>query len=131
MSRWITLVCLIPVAFACSRDKRMPADILSEEKMGTVLFEIGMAEAKLENYVFRDTTVNRDSAIRSELEIVLQVHQLSQESFRNSYEYYKARPSVMKVIMDTLYNRSQRSQEKLYGKRPKGKRLRADTTIKN
>jgi hypothetical protein len=130
MSRWITLVCLMAVLFACSHDKRIPADILSEEKMGAVLFEIGMAEAKLENYAFKDTTMNRDSAIRSELEKVLQVHQLTQESFRNSYEFYKARPAVLKVIMDTLYNRSQRSQEKLYGKRPKGSRLRVDTTIK-
>jgi hypothetical protein len=127
----IALVCLTFIIIACSNDKRIPEDVLPEEKMGTVLFEIGMGEAMLEYYVFRDSTVNRDSALRSELDKVLQVHQLTQEDFRRSYEYYMARPALMKVMMDTVYARSQRSQEKLYGKRPKGKRLQVDTTQKN
>ncbi|MCU0380634.1 MAG: DUF4296 domain-containing protein [Chitinophagaceae bacterium] len=115
---------------SCGSDKRIPEDVLPEEKMGTVLFEIGMGEAMLEYYVFRDSTVNRDSSLRSELDKVLQVHQLSQEDFRRSFEYYKARPALMKVMMDTVYARSQRSQEKLYGKRPKGRRPQVDTTQK-
>lgn len=131
MSGRIVLVWLTFIIISCSNDKRIPEDVLPEEKMGTVLFEIGMGEAMLEYYVFRDSTVNRDSALRSELDKVLQVHQLTQEDFRRSYDYYKARPALMKVMMDTVYARSQRSQEKLYGKRPKGKRLQVDTTQKN
>jgi hypothetical protein len=131
MRSHFVLVWLTFIIISCSNDKRIPEDVLPEEKMGTVLFEIGMGEAMLEYYVFRDTTVNRDSALRSEIDKVLQVHQLTQEGFRRSYEYYKARPALMKVMMDTVYARSQRSQEKLYGKRPKGKRLQVDTTQKN
>jgi hypothetical protein len=89
-----------------------------------------MAESRLENYTFRDTTVKRDSALKVELDRVLQVHRLSQDQFRKSYDYYKLRPELMKEIMDTMYTRSQRSQEKLYGLRKKGRSFMPDSTKK-
>jgi hypothetical protein len=129
--RWFIMVLSFTgLALSCSREEKMPKDVLPKEKMGTVLFEISMAESRLENYTFRDSTVNRDSALRVELDRVLLVHQLSQDGFRKSYDYYKMRPELMKEIMDTMYTRSQRSQDKLYGLRRKGRSNRADSTQK-
>jgi hypothetical protein len=113
---------------ACGRQDDVPADVLPRERMGSVLFEISMAEAFLENYVFRDSTVKRDSALRRELETVLQANRISEESFRKSYAWYKQHPAVFRVVVDTMYARSQRSQEKLYGRRPKGRSFVADTS---
>lgn len=113
---------------ACGRQDDIPADVLPREQMGSVLFEISMAEAFLENYVFRDSTVKKDSALRRELETVLQANRISPESFRKSYAWYKQHPAVLRLVVDTVYARSQRSQEKLYGRRPKGRSFVADTS---
>jgi hypothetical protein len=122
------IVAALLFLLACGRQDDIPADVLPGERMGNVLFEITMAEAFLENYVFRDSTVKRDSALRRELETVLQANRISQESFRKSYAWYKQHPAVFRVVVDTMYARSQRSQEKLYGRRPKGRSFVADTT---
>jgi hypothetical protein len=127
MRRGYFLVALL-FLLACGRKDDIPADVLPRDKMGNVLFEISMAEAFLENYVFRDSTVKRDSALRRELETVLQANHISQESFRKSYAWYKQHPAELRVVVDTMYARSQRSQEKLYGRRPKGRSFVADTT---
>jgi hypothetical protein len=116
------------VVAACGRQDEVPGDVLPREQMGNVLFELSMAEAFLENYVFRDSTVKRDSALRMQLETVLLANRISQESFRKSYAWYKQHPAVLRVVVDTVYARSQRSQEKLYGRRPKGKRILVDTS---
>lgn len=113
---------------SCGRQDEIPEDVLPTERMGSILFDISMAEAFLENYVFRDSTVRRDSALHMQLETVLLANRISPESFRRSYAWYKQHPAVLRVVVDTVYARSQRSQEKLYGRRPKGKKIMLDTT---
>jgi Domain of unknown function (DUF4296) len=130
MRQFIMVLSLAGFALSCSRQEKMPKDVVSKEKMGTVLFEISMAETRLENYTFRDSTVNRDSALKVELDRVLLVNQLSQDLFRSSYDYYKMRPEQMKEIIDTVYSRSQRSQDKLYGLRRKGRSINVDSIQK-
>jgi hypothetical protein len=102
---------------ACNSVESIPAGVINQEKMGVILFELGMAEGYLENYRFKDTTVNKDSLVTIEMDKVLAVHKVSQQEFLFSYKYYKAHPDIFKVMTDTVYFRSQRSQEKMYGKR--------------
>jgi len=80
-----------------------------------------MSEGYLENYTFRDTTVNRDSFLTVELDKVLAIHKVSQKEFLEAYKFYKSSPEIFKAMTDTVYNRSQRSPEKMYGKRPQPK----------
>jgi hypothetical protein len=113
---------------ACAGEDEIPGDVLAREPMGNILFEISMAEAYLENYVFRDSTVKRDSALRMQLETVLLANKISPEAFRRSYAWYKQHPNDFRVVVDTMYARSQRSQEKLYGRRPPGRKIMMDTS---
>jgi hypothetical protein len=108
----------LQLGFSCSKVIKVPDDIIAQEKMGTILFEIAMSEGYLENYTFRDTTVNRDSLLTIELDKVLAIHKVSQKEFLEAYKFYKSSPEIFKAMTDTIYNRSQRSPEKMYGKRP-------------
>lgn len=122
--RWRVLSCscvLLLMVYACSNGKKVPSDVIGQEKMGVILFELAMAESYLENYPFRDTTVNRDSMVKVEMDKVLAIHKVSQKEFRESYKFYKSRPEIYKVMTDTVYQRAQRSPEKMYGKRPQSK----------
>jgi Domain of unknown function (DUF4296) len=112
------LCVLFLIFFACSKGKKVPSDIIGQEKMGVILFELAMAEGYLESFPFRDSTVNRDSMVTVEMDKVLAIHRVSQKEFRDSYKFYKSRPEIFKIITDTVYYRAQRSPEKMYGKRP-------------
>jgi hypothetical protein len=105
--------------YSCSKVSRVPDDIIGQEKMGVILFEIALSEGYLENYTFKDTTANRDSFLTTELDKVLAIHKVSQKEFLEAYKFYKSSPELFKAMTDTIYNRAQRSPEKMYGVRPK------------
>ena len=109
---------IVMLESSCSKGNKVPDDIIEQEKMGVILFEIAMSEGYLENYTFKDTTVNRDSFLTVELDKVLAIHKVSQKEFLEAYKFYKSSPELFKVMTDTVYNRTQRSPEKMYGVRP-------------
>jgi len=112
---------VILLMMSCSQVNKVPDNIIKQDKMGTILFEIAMSEGYLENYTFKDTTANRDSFLTNELDKVLAIHKVSQKEFLEAYTFYKSNPEIFKAITDTVYNRAQRSPEKMYGKRPQPK----------
>ncbi len=81
---------------SCNPYDRIPGDVIGKEKMGRILFEIGMAEGHMETYYFSDSSLNRDSLLKSELQKVLYIHQVSQPEFVHSYAFYKSRPHILK-----------------------------------
>lgn len=102
---------LITIFFiaSCGRKDRIPADILSKEKMQDVLWDMMRADQFLSDYVLnQDTTLVRKNESIPYYSKILALHQVSQEKFRESYYYYRARPQLMKIIMDSL------SQKKLF-----------------
>lgn len=112
------LALLLLAVTSCSRSGRVPSDVIGREEMGNILFDIGVAEGYVETYVYKDSLKNRDSLLRSELDKVLSIHHVSREEFLRSYGFYKSRPSIFKVMVDSLQARSQREQYKIYGPRP-------------
>ena len=106
---------------SCNPYDRIPGDVIGKEKMGRILFEIGMAEGHMETYYFSDSSLNRDSLLKSELQKVLYIHQVSQPVFVHSYAFYKSRPHILKEVVDSMQVRAQRDQQKIYLKRPEMK----------
>lgn len=107
-------ILVICTFLSCSRSGKIPSDILDQERMSAILFDISMAEGHAENSYFRDSAKNRDSVLRVELDRVMQIHRISQTEFLRSYQFYKARPHLYKVMVDSLQARSQRDQQKMY-----------------
>jgi hypothetical protein len=58
---------------ACNSVEPVPSGVIKQEKMGTILFELGMAEGYLENYRFKDSTVNKDSLLAIEMDIIRRI----------------------------------------------------------
>ena len=109
---------ILVLEFSCSKGNKVTDDITEQEKMGTILVEIALSEGYLESDTFKDTTVNRDSFLTVELDKVLAIHKVSQKEFLEAYKFYKSSPELFKAMTDTVYNRTQRSPEKMYGVRP-------------
>lgn len=99
---------------ACSRSGKIPSGVLDQERMSAILFDISVAEGHAENAYFRDSAKSRDSILRVELDRVMLIHGISQAEFLRSYQFYRARPHLYKVMVDSLQAQSQRDQQKIY-----------------
>lgn len=128
----VVSLCII-ILSSCSRSSRVPSDILDQDRMSALLFDISMAEGHAENAYFRDSAKSRDSILKVELDRVLLIHGVSQQQFLDSYRFYKLNPHLYKVMVDSLQARSQRDQQKMYlqpGQRRKKKSAAIPDTTK-
>jgi hypothetical protein len=82
--------------------------------MGRILYDIGLAEGAVETEYYRDSSRNKDSLLRAQLDKVMAVHGTSREEFRSSYDFYKRNPHIFKEVVDTLQARSQRNQQRMF-----------------
>ena len=105
---------LIAAAFACSRSREVPSDLIQKERMGRILYDIGLAEGAVETEYYRDSSRNKDSLLRAQLDKVMAVHGASREDFQKSYEFYKRNPQIFKEVVDTLQARAQRNQQRMF-----------------
>lgn len=97
---------------SCGDD--VPGHVLSEQKMQSVLTDILLAESYTENFLVMDTSKKREDWFAGEYSKVMAIHQISQNDFRKSLQYYKKHPDLFKNIMDTVYQRGQRLRDQGY-----------------
>lgn len=86
----------------------IPNDVLSVDKMQAVLTDVLLAEGFVENFELMDTTKKREDWYALEYSKVMTIHNISQDQFRRSLNFYKKNPDLFKIITDTVYQRSQR-----------------------
>jgi Domain of unknown function (DUF4296) len=122
MSRMLVIWLFLSLSFsACSGRKRIPANILSPQKMETIMSDILLAEGYAESYLYSDSSRTRLSWMNEEADKVLAIHKVSQKTFRESYAFYKSRPDIFKVVIDTINNRSLRNRENIYDRTKRDK----------
>jgi hypothetical protein len=100
------LICSVIFLFSCGNKKDIPVEVLKPVKMQAVLWDILRAD------VFTYDFITKDSAKKPEAEnIKLQqqvflVHKTTREAFYKSYEFYKAHPSLLQPILDSIINKA-------------------------
>jgi sRNA-binding protein len=82
--------------------------------MENVLTDILLAESFAESYLTMDTTRKLKQFYDQELNKVIAVHKISEKQLRSSLEYYKSRPEILKVILDSVNNKAIREKDKVY-----------------
>jgi len=105
---------LFLILVSCTGRKRIPKGVLPPDKMEKVLYDVLLAEGYAESYLYADTTQTKEDWVIKEMDKVLAIHKVSQETFMKSYDFYKSRPDMLKVIADTMNAKSQRNREKIY-----------------
>lgn len=93
---------LILVVFSCSDKDKVPADILPQQKMQAVLWDMATAGEFLDAFVFRDTSVDRNATALAWYDSIYILHRITKTEFQKSYTWYKDHPAVMKVLLDSL-----------------------------
>ena len=111
--RLIILILLI-FAFSCGRKDKVPEGVLEPAKMEKVMTDLLMSESFAESYLLIDTSKKRDEWFTGELNKVLALQDVTQDQVRKSLDFYKTRPDLFKVIIDSINARAQRNRDKVY-----------------
>ena len=84
-----------------SRDK-IPKNILPQEKMQAVLWDIIRADKFLTDFILKDTSLNKDTASINLYQQIFRIHHVSKEKFQQSFAFYRSHPDLLKIILDSL-----------------------------
>jgi Domain of unknown function (DUF4296) len=107
---------LLLIMLSCNGRKHIPSGILKPDKMERVLYDIIVAEGYAESYLFKDSSKTKEEWMNQEVDKVLAIHKVSQETFMKSYDFYKSRPDLFKPVADSMYEKSQRNRERVFDK---------------
>ena len=107
---------LLFVMLSCTGRKHIPSGILKPDKMEKVLYDVIVAEGYAESYLFKDSSKTKVEWMNQEVDKVLAIHKVSQETFMKSYDFYKSRPDLFKPIADSMNEKSQRNRERVFDK---------------
>jgi len=92
---------------ACSTQQKVPDDILPPPQMQAVLWDMFRAGNFVTSFqLAADSTLTREKEQIKWFNRVLQVHQVKEQQFKKSMEYYKGHPELLAVIMDSLSRKS-------------------------
>lgn len=105
MKKLYWLILYLVFIVACSEQKR--ADVLPQDKMREVMWDMIKAGEFLDGYVFgRDSIKNKAALAAAWNNKVYELHRITKDQFDKSYSYYKDHPALMKGILDSLGKRN-------------------------
>ena len=98
---------------SCREKKGLPADILPQDKMRDILWDMISASQYLNLYVLPKDSVDKLVASAKVYGQVFQVYKISKAQFDKSYSYYREHDVLLKPILDSLSRRQAYSIERL------------------
>ncbi|MFV0604659.1 MAG: DUF4296 domain-containing protein [Niabella sp.] len=94
-------VFLAVLLVACGSNK--PKDILSEEKMKAVLWDVALAGEFANGYVYYQHPLQNRVAINNELlSEIYKIHDITKEEFDKSFAYYQQNPKKIMGMLDSI-----------------------------
>jgi len=123
--RFFLFIILIISNFACIRDNKVPKDVIPQNQMRKIMWDLMRADAYVTDFVMKDST--RDKKIESTklYEKIFDIHGITREAFKKSLAFYQSRPDLFKAVSDSL-----RSDEKKSQQYPEEKNPQIDTTLR-
>jgi hypothetical protein len=105
------------VLVACNNQNANTA-IIPFDKMGSVLFDMNVAEEFVSIYVAKDSSKDKKAELDKEYQKIYLLYDITALQFKNSYDYYKSHPKEYKVLIDSLNAKTQRRREEIYKPQP-------------
>ena len=123
--RFSLFIILTILAFGCIQDKKIPNDVLKQNEMRKIMWDLMRADAYVANFIMKDSTKNQKEESVVLYEKIFDIHSTTREAFQKSLAFYQTRPDLFKTISDSLRSDERKAQEYLEVKKPV-----ADTTFR-
>ena len=123
--KFFLFIILIISNFACIRDNKVPKDVIPQNQMRKIMWDLMRADAYVSDFVMKDSTRDKKTESAKLYEKIFDIHATSQEAFKKSLVFYQNRPDLFKVIIDSL-----RADEKKSQQYPVEKKPQIDTTLR-
>jgi len=108
---------IILFVWSCSGTGQPSNRVIGKDRMANILYDIALAEAFVETYQLKDSSLNKDSALQKEIDLVLKYHGVEPLRFSKSYQFYQQHPNDFKILIDTANARAIRNRENSYSRR--------------
>ena len=110
----ILLLCCAAGA-GCSDKNSLPGDILSQDKMEQVIWDMAQADQYVALYVAKDSAhIDRKAETMRLYAEVFRLHDVTADEFRKSYRYYLGHPELNQLLFDSVIVRGVRARTELY-----------------
>ena len=123
--RFFLFISLIVLTFGCIQDKKIPKDVLPQNEMRKVMWDLMRADAYVSTFIMKDSTKNQKTESVILYEKIFDIHSTTQETFKKSLLFYQNRPDLFKAISDSL-----RSDERKALESQEIKKTELDTTYR-
>lgn len=112
--RAVLLGLLLISIVSCNNKQELPKDVLSKEKMRTVMWDILRADEWIVYEQSKDSLFNHSKRSLELYQKVFQVNGITATQFKKSFQYYQSRPDLLKPIFDSLQHKGSRSRIPTY-----------------
>ena len=99
---------LVLLFFGCSSHR--PKDIMPPAQMKSIMWDLLRADELAEYKGLKDTSLNKWTAHAEYYQQILQIHQVSQNQFRKSLQYYQNHPPELQSIIDSLQGMAEKQK---------------------
>lgn len=99
---------------SCQNKNEIPSGILKPDKMQAVLWDVINADAFTAEFIKKDSAKNAAKENLKLQQQIFAIHHVSKESFYKSYDYYKTRTSVLKVMLDSMIKQAERKKNLIF-----------------
>ena len=123
--RFSYFIFLIILNFACIRNNKIPKDVIPQNQMRKIMWDLMRADAYVTDFIMKDSTRDKKAESAKLYERIFDIHSTTRETFKKSLAFYQGRPDLFKVIGDSLRIDEKKSQQYVDEKKPQ-----TDTTIR-
>jgi hypothetical protein len=94
---------LLILLFSCARKENK--NVLPENKMKEVMWDLIRADQYVADYLMRDSTRNKKDESMKLYEEIFHLHKVTRDQFKRSLAYYSSQPDLLRPIIDSLAKR--------------------------
>jgi Domain of unknown function (DUF4296) len=114
--KYFFLIVMLSQIFSC-RNSKAPSNVLSQEKMETLLWEQMKADAFTKEYVSKDPSKNLLAENIKLQQKIFSRYNVDKNDFYESYHYYLEHDEAMKTLLDSIVAKQTRIHQKAFEKR--------------
>lgn len=112
--KFIYFLLLLCIAGGCAQKNKIPAGILSQQKMRLVLWDMIRADEYANSFLTANDSVSIDDQKAVIYEQIFKLHSTKADIFKKSLTFYQSNPNLLKVVIDSLRSDERRVLQEQY-----------------